>query len=59
VKNLEYFPSPYPLPRGERVNILILKRNSLPLEGGSCEIIDLVVFHVIPAKAGIPAFSKP
>ena len=34
VKKLEYSPSPYPLPRGERVNILKLKRNILPLDGG-------------------------
>jgi hypothetical protein len=34
MKNLEYSPSPYPLPRGERINILKLKRNSLSFEMG-------------------------
>jgi len=34
VKNLEYTPSPYPLPPGERLNILKKERNSLPLDGG-------------------------
>jgi hypothetical protein len=30
---------------------------TLPLEGGRCEKIDLVLFHVIPAKAGIQCFQ--
>ena len=34
VKKSEYRPSPYPLPPGERVNIMKQERNSLPLEGG-------------------------
>jgi hypothetical protein len=34
VKNLEYAPSPNPLPPGERANILKYERNSLPLDGG-------------------------
>ena len=42
---------------GERVNIFKRQRNSLPLDGGRCEKIDLVVFHVIPAKAGIQYFQ--
>jgi hypothetical protein len=39
VKNLKYAPSPFPLPPGERVNILKYERNSLPLDGGRCEKI--------------------
>jgi len=34
VKKLEYSPSPYPLPVGERVNLLNLIINFLPLDGG-------------------------
>jgi hypothetical protein len=34
VKNLKYAPLPFPLPLGERVNILKYERNSLPLDGG-------------------------
>jgi hypothetical protein len=30
---------------------------ALPLDGGRCEKIDLVLFHVIPAKAGIQCFQ--
>jgi len=30
---------------------------TLLLEGGRCEKIDLVLFHVIPAKAGIQCFQ--
>jgi hypothetical protein len=30
VKKLEYSPSPYPLPRGERVNILKYKKKFPP-----------------------------
>ena len=33
VKKLEFAPSPSPLPAGERVNLLKLKRNSPPLTG--------------------------
>jgi hypothetical protein len=35
---------------------LIKSRISPPLAGGSCEKIDLVLFGVIPAKAGIQVF---
>ena len=34
VKNLEFTPSPCPLPVGERVNLLKLIINFLPLDGG-------------------------
>jgi len=34
VKKLEFTPSPYPLPAGERVNPLKLIINFLPLDGG-------------------------
>jgi len=34
VKKLEFAPSPYPLPAGERVNFLKLIINFLPLDGG-------------------------
>jgi hypothetical protein len=57
VKNLEFTPSPYPLPAGERVDFLKLIINFLPLDGGRCEKIDLGLFHVIPAKAGIQFFQ--
>jgi hypothetical protein len=30
---------------------------AFPLEEGSCEKIDFVLFHVIPAKAGIQCFQ--
>jgi hypothetical protein len=33
VKKLEFAPSPYPLPAGERVNPVKLKINFLPLDG--------------------------
>ena len=31
---------------------------TLPLGGGRCEKIDLLLFHVIPAKAGIQCFQS-
>jgi len=31
---------------------------TLPLEGGRCEKIDLSLFYVIPAKAGIQCFQS-
>jgi hypothetical protein len=40
VKKLEFAPSPYPLPAGERVNLLKLIINFLPLDGGRCEKIE-------------------
>ena len=54
---MELAPSPYPLPAGERVNSLNLIINFLPLDGGGCEKIGSVLFHVIPAKAGIQCFQ--
>ena len=54
---MEFAPSPYPLPAGERLNPLKLIINFLPLDGGRCEKIDLFPFYVIPAKAGIQCFQ--
>jgi hypothetical protein len=44
VKSLEFTP-------------LKLIINFLPLDGGRCEKIGSVLFHVIPAKAGIQCFQ--
>jgi len=61
VKNLKYSPSSYPLPRGERANILKLKRNFLPLDGGGeggGEIRDFFTASLPPGEGIFSRFSK-
>jgi hypothetical protein len=58
VKDLEYSPPPYPPPRGERVNILKLKRNSLPLDGGGRGCF-MGIFHTFAESGGWGEYEGP
>jgi hypothetical protein len=57
-KNIEKITPTLPLPRQGGGNLLLISKDlpSPPRGERRCEKIDLVLFYVIPAKAGIQCF---
>jgi hypothetical protein len=53
VKNSEFSPSPYPLPPGERVNILKYKKKFPPPRRGRARVgVEMGFFHTFPRPKG-------
>jgi hypothetical protein len=53
VKNSEFSPSPYPLPPGERVNILKYKKKFPPPRRGRVRVgVEMGFFHTFPLEGG-------